>query len=254
MEKKQHTTTSGRGATERLLRKQAADAKFAQRQKLLARHKLVERREDGTTEIVRAKVVRLPEPKELSDKAKSTLGVKRTKAKMQWYAQADESDKPVLKKFGYGGEEKVAGLSPLIACQSRGYESRKDPYRFRVRGNTLVYENDNQATVLNVLQYVERIADGEPVCQLEWLIDLGEHPKVYERSCIFLGLDLRSDKSFDNLPAERRALFQISTIADRNRLREAAKKAKRNSRNRNQKRKSAETNEAGQPRQQFKLY
>lgn len=254
MEKRKATTTVGRGATERLLKKQAADDQFAQRQKLLARHKLIERPATGGTEIIRAEVVKLPPPKQLADNAKSTLGVKRTKAKMGWFSQADDSDRPVLKRYGYGGEEKVSGLAPLIACQSRGYESRKDPYRFRVRGNTLVYENDNKCEILNVLQYVERIVDGEPVCQLEWLIDLGEHPKVYERSCQFLGLDLRSENCFDNLPAERRALFTISTIADRERLREAAKKAKRNSRNRNKKRKSAETNDAGQPRQQFKLY
>lgn len=186
------------------------------------------------------------------DNAPYTMGAKRTRSKMSW--QGKDCALFRLDKDDTGNG--VAYVPDKLAFESRGYLSRKDPWRFRVWGNTLYFENDRTCRSRPILQLCERMIDDAPVINLEWLIDIGEEYRIYEFAMAFLGLDLSNPASFSAVAAERRALFDVASFVTRDRQRKLAKKlrnAKRPTKRERQAKRLA-VNDAGQPKKTFKLY
>jgi hypothetical protein len=169
------------------------------------------------------------------DHAPYTMGAKRTKVKMSWFKDADGCF--------------FASIPDSVAYESRGYESRREPWRFRVRGNTLVYENDHKNRTFAVLQCVER----EGYSAIEWLIDPGILPEVYCHALDFLGLDFNNPKSFSAVTAERRSLFKCLRSGERELLRKAAKRCRNRPGKAERMAARNAQNDVGLPRQSFRL-
>lgn len=176
-----------------------------------------------------------------------TLGAKRTKCKISWGTVQDAL-------YHVDNEDRGKGtcfIPEALALESRGYESRIAPWRFRIWGNRLYYENDSKLRSRPVLQVVER---GGDYC-IEWLIDAGEQWLVYKRAIAFLGLELRDVRDFSKVTTDRRALFDVRTTKDRDVQRKAARKARNAKRPTKRERLAMRQakNDAGQPRKTFRL-
>jgi len=176
------------------------------------------------------------------DNAPYTLGCKRTKSKMSWH---------LIEMPGFKGEDDCAFayISDTLAYESRGYESRKAPWRFRVRGNTLAYENDDKKRSMPVLQCVER----RGFVTLEWLIDLDKHPEVYEHALDFLGMNSICVDDFSAIAGTRRALFKCSSAFNRELQRKVAQKCRKRPGKAERMAARNAQNAAGLPRQSFRL-
>jgi hypothetical protein len=180
-----------------------------------------------------------------------TLGVKKTKSKMSSGGRHPEQ--------GSSTNMCKNPISDALAFESRGYESKANPWRFRVRGNILVYENDKKCRAITVLQFVERFDrdKDERYLSAEWVITFdSENSHIYTRALEFLGLDPGKESSLSAIAAERRCISTYKSAADRERCRKAAKRVKNNNRPGKRERDAARTatNDAGEPRQTHKLY